>query len=115
MGLISTSEPSSSACARSSICEKTILLPIPSTNEHHSSTSRHRSPAASPAAWRSDPHAHEGDPFPWDRAFAGFVPFETVADIMVMGTLVAFTFVCLGAIRMKIVCAPSGHVWPFCD
>lgn len=35
--------------------------------------------------------------------FAGFVPFETVSDIMVLGTLVAFTFVCVGAIRMKLV------------
>lgn len=35
--------------------------------------------------------------------FAGFVPFETVSDIMVLGTLVAFTFVCIGAIRIKLV------------
>ncbi len=34
---------------------------------------------------------------------AGFVPFETVTDIMVLGTLVAFIFVCLGALRMKLV------------
>ncbi len=36
-------------------------------------------------------------------AVAGFVPFESVTDIMVLGTLVAFTFVCIGAIRMKLV------------
>lgn len=36
-------------------------------------------------------------------AFAGFVPFEKVTEIMVLGTLVAFTFVCLGAIRLKLV------------
>jgi basic amino acid/polyamine antiporter, APA family len=35
--------------------------------------------------------------------FAGFVPFETVSDIMVLGTLVAFIFVCIGAMRMKLV------------
>lgn len=35
--------------------------------------------------------------------FAGFVPFETVSDIMVLGTLVAFIFVCVGALRMKLV------------
>jgi APA family basic amino acid/polyamine antiporter len=34
---------------------------------------------------------------------AGFVPFETVTDIMVLGTLVAFIFVCVGALRMKLV------------
>ncbi|HEY9785598.1 MAG TPA: amino acid permease [Candidatus Obscuribacterales bacterium] len=34
---------------------------------------------------------------------AGFVPFEDVSDIMVLGTLVAFVFVCLGALRMKLV------------
>jgi APA family basic amino acid/polyamine antiporter len=34
---------------------------------------------------------------------AGFVPFETVTDIMVLGTLIAFIFVCLGAMRMRIV------------
>jgi APA family basic amino acid/polyamine antiporter len=36
-------------------------------------------------------------------AFAGFVPFEDVTDIMVLGTLVAFIFVCLGALRLKLV------------
>jgi APA family basic amino acid/polyamine antiporter len=36
-------------------------------------------------------------------AFAGFVPFETVSDIMVLGTLIAFIFVCIGALRLKIV------------
>lgn len=36
-------------------------------------------------------------------AVAGFVPFESVTDIMVMGTLVAFTFVCIGALRLKLV------------
>lgn len=34
---------------------------------------------------------------------AGFVPFGDIADMMVLGTLVAFTFVCLGALRMKLV------------
>lgn len=34
---------------------------------------------------------------------AGFVPFEEVSDIMVLGTLVAFVFVCLGAMRLKLV------------
>lgn len=36
-------------------------------------------------------------------AMAGFVPFEQVTDIMVLGTLVAFAFVCLGALRLKLV------------
>lgn len=36
-------------------------------------------------------------------AVAGFVPFESVTDIMVLGTLVAFTFVCIGALRLKLV------------
>jgi APA family basic amino acid/polyamine antiporter len=36
-------------------------------------------------------------------SMAGFVPFETVTDIMVLGTLVAFIFVCVGALRMKLV------------
>jgi APA family basic amino acid/polyamine antiporter len=35
--------------------------------------------------------------------FAGFVPFNKVADMMVLGTLVAFTFVCIGALRLKLV------------
>lgn len=34
---------------------------------------------------------------------AGFVPFGEIADMMVLGTLVAFTFVCLGALRLKLV------------
>lgn len=34
---------------------------------------------------------------------AGFVPFDDVTDIMVLGTLVAFVFVCLGAMRLKLV------------
>lgn len=34
---------------------------------------------------------------------AGFVPFDQVSDIMVLGTLVAFVFVCLGALRLKLV------------
>jgi basic amino acid/polyamine antiporter, APA family len=34
---------------------------------------------------------------------AGFVPFEQVSDIMVLGTLVAFVFVCIGALRLKLV------------
>ncbi len=36
-------------------------------------------------------------------AVAGFVPFESVTDIMVLGTLVAFIFVCVGAFRLKLV------------
>lgn len=39
---------------------------------------------------------------------AGFVPFEQVSDIMVLGTLVAFVFVCLGALRMKLVSPAIG-------
>jgi APA family basic amino acid/polyamine antiporter len=35
--------------------------------------------------------------------FAGFVPFETVSDIMVLGTLIAFIFVCIGAFRLKLI------------
>lgn len=34
---------------------------------------------------------------------AGFVPFGDIADMMVLGTLVAFIFVCLGALRLKLV------------
>lgn len=34
---------------------------------------------------------------------AGFVPFGDIADMMVLGTLVAFVFVCLGALRLKLV------------
>ncbi|MGH9549298.1 MAG: APC family permease, partial [Terriglobales bacterium] len=34
---------------------------------------------------------------------AGFVPFEQVTEIMVLGTLVAFTFVCVGALRLKLI------------
>jgi basic amino acid/polyamine antiporter, APA family len=36
-------------------------------------------------------------------ATAGFVPFEDVTDIMVLGTLIAFIFVCVGALRLKLV------------
>jgi APA family basic amino acid/polyamine antiporter len=36
-------------------------------------------------------------------AIAGFVPFGKIADMMVLGTLVAFIFVCLGALRLKLV------------
>ncbi len=36
-------------------------------------------------------------------AMAGFVPFEEVTDIMVLGTLVAFIFVSFGALRLKLV------------
>ena len=36
-------------------------------------------------------------------ATAGFVPFGKIADMMVLGTLVAFIFVCLGALRLKLV------------
>jgi len=35
--------------------------------------------------------------------FAGFAPFEDVTDIMVLGTLIAFIFVCVGALRLKLV------------
>ncbi len=34
---------------------------------------------------------------------AALVPFGEIADMMVLGTLVAFIFVCLGALRLKIV------------
>lgn len=34
---------------------------------------------------------------------AGFVPFGDIADMMVLGTLVAFVFVCVGALRLKLV------------
>lgn len=34
---------------------------------------------------------------------AGFLPFEDISDMMVLGTLVAFVFVCLGALRLKLV------------
>lgn len=34
---------------------------------------------------------------------AGFVPFADIADMMVLGTLIAFIFVCLGALRLKLV------------
>jgi APA family basic amino acid/polyamine antiporter len=34
---------------------------------------------------------------------AGFVPFGDIAEMMVLGTLVAFIFVCIGAMRMKLV------------
>jgi APA family basic amino acid/polyamine antiporter len=36
-------------------------------------------------------------------SIAGFVPFNDIADMMVLGTLVAFIFVCLGALRLKLV------------
>lgn len=36
-------------------------------------------------------------------AFAGFMPFGEIADMMVLGTLIAFVFVCLGAWRNKLV------------
>lgn len=36
-------------------------------------------------------------------ATAGFVPFDDVTEIMVLGTLVAFVFVCIGALRLKLV------------
>jgi len=36
-------------------------------------------------------------------AIAGLVPFGEIADMMVLGTLVAFIFVCLGALRLKLV------------
>jgi APA family basic amino acid/polyamine antiporter len=34
---------------------------------------------------------------------AGLVPFGEIADMMVLGTLVAFIFVCAGATRLKLV------------
>ncbi len=34
---------------------------------------------------------------------AAFVPFGEIADMMVLGTLVAFIFVCWGAYRLKLV------------
>ena len=34
---------------------------------------------------------------------AALVPFGEIADMMVLGTLIAFIFVCLGAIRLKLV------------
>jgi basic amino acid/polyamine antiporter, APA family len=34
---------------------------------------------------------------------AGFLPFGDIAEMMVLGTLVAFMFVCLGALRLRIV------------
>lgn len=34
---------------------------------------------------------------------AGFVPFAEISEVMVLGTLVAFAFVGIGAVRMKIV------------
>ncbi|MBX9667702.1 MAG: amino acid permease [Candidatus Obscuribacterales bacterium] len=36
-------------------------------------------------------------------AFAGFMPFGEIADMMVLGTLIAFVFVCAGAWRNKLV------------
>ncbi len=34
---------------------------------------------------------------------AGIVPFGEIADMMVLGTLVAFIFVCIGAFRLRLV------------
>ncbi len=34
---------------------------------------------------------------------AGFVPFGQIANLMVLGTLIAFMFVCIGALKLKIV------------
>ncbi len=34
---------------------------------------------------------------------AGLVPFGEIADMMVLGTLIAFIFVCIGALRLKLV------------
>jgi amino acid transporter len=36
-------------------------------------------------------------------SMAAFVPFGEITDMMVLGTLVAFILVCLGALRLKIV------------
>jgi APA family basic amino acid/polyamine antiporter len=41
---------------------------------------------------------------------AGFVPFGDIADMMVLGTLIAFIFVGIGAIRMKLVHPIAGIV-----
>lgn len=35
--------------------------------------------------------------------FAGFLPFGEIAHMMVLGTLIAFVFVCVGAIRLKLL------------
>lgn len=36
-------------------------------------------------------------------SMAGFMPFGDIAEMMVLGTLVAFIFVCLGALRLRLV------------
>jgi len=41
---------------------------------------------------------------------AGLVPFGEITDMMVLGTLIAFIFVAIGAIRLKLVSWPLGGV-----
>ncbi|HMO23779.1 MAG TPA: hypothetical protein PKC98_22675, partial [Candidatus Melainabacteria bacterium] len=36
-------------------------------------------------------------------AIAGFMDFSKIADMMVLGTLVAFVFVCVGAVKLKLL------------
>ncbi len=36
-------------------------------------------------------------------AIAGFMDFGDIADMMVLGTLVAFVFVCIGAVKLKLL------------
>ena len=36
-------------------------------------------------------------------AIAGFMEFGEIADMMVLGTLVAFVFVCIGAVKLKLL------------
>jgi basic amino acid/polyamine antiporter, APA family len=45
---------------------------------------------------------------------AGLVPFGQITDMMVLGTLVAFIFVCIGAIRLKLVNVAFGAIAAFC-
>jgi len=45
---------------------------------------------------------------------AGFVPFGQIADMMVLGTLVAFIFVCIGAAKLKLVNWPLGGIAAIC-
>jgi len=45
---------------------------------------------------------------------AGFVPFGQITDMMVLGTLVAFIFVCIGAVKLKLVNWPLGGIAAIC-
>jgi basic amino acid/polyamine antiporter, APA family len=45
---------------------------------------------------------------------AGLVPFGQITDMMVLGTLVAFIFVCIGAVKLKLVNLPLGAVAAIC-